>query len=72
MPTAAAARSSLPRVSCRGAYRLWFGVGTYFAASGTPTLYPEISIVFQVHEPGAGYHLPLLLNPFGYSTYRGS
>jgi 5-hydroxyisourate hydrolase len=53
-------------------HRLRFRTGAYFAARGQATLYPEIAITFEVTEPGAGYHIPLLLNPFGYSTYRGS
>jgi 5-hydroxyisourate hydrolase len=56
----------------RGVHRLRFRTGAYFAARGQATLYPEIAISFEVTEPGAGYHIPLLLNPFGYSTYRGS
>ncbi len=56
----------------RGRYRLDFAVGDYFAAQDRATLYPEVSVVFEV-EPAAGhFHIPLLLSPFGYSTYRGS
>jgi 5-hydroxyisourate hydrolase len=57
-----------------GRYRLVFGTGDYFARQGTATFYPEVSITFQVGGPGAGqhYHVPLLLSPFAYSTYRGS
>jgi len=45
------------------------------AASGSqqqPTLYPEVSITFNVAADQSSYHIPLLLNPFGYTTYRGS
>ncbi len=55
-----------------GTYRLTFQTAAYFAAQGRPTLYPEISVTFLVVEDGRNYHIPLLLNPFGYSTYRGS
>jgi len=54
-----------------GVYRLHFEVADYFAAQGTPGFYPFVDIVFSVQE-GQHYHVPLLLNPFGYSTYRGS
>ncbi len=53
-----------------GVYRLVFGTGEYFAARGVATFYPEVTITFTV---SAGhYHVPLLLSPFAYSTYRGS
>ncbi|MEO7447068.1 MAG: hydroxyisourate hydrolase [Humibacillus sp.] len=55
-----------------GDYRLRFDSGAYFADSGTPAFYPEVIITFTVSDPGQHYHVPLLLNPFGYSTYRGS
>ncbi|GAC1352442.1 MAG: hydroxyisourate hydrolase [Polyangiales bacterium] len=53
-------------------YRLTFQVESYFAACGTTAFYPEISIVFTVPDPTQHYHVPLLLSPFGYATYRGS
>jgi 5-hydroxyisourate hydrolase len=53
-------------------YRLTFGVAGYFRSMGRTTFYPEVSIVFQVVDPTQHYHVPLLLSPFGYSTYRGS
>jgi 5-hydroxyisourate hydrolase len=52
-----------------GVYRLWFDVGAY---SGPDGFYPEVTVVFRVDEGGRGYHVPLLVSPFGYSTYRGS
>lgn len=55
-----------------GTYRLRFDTAAYFAESGTPTFYPYVEIVFTVSESGGHFHVPLLLNPFGYSTYRGS
>ncbi|MDP4262486.1 MAG: hydroxyisourate hydrolase [Bacteroidota bacterium] len=54
-----------------GTYKLRFEVHHYFARHSIQTLYPYIEIVFQV-TTGEHYHIPLLLNPFGYSTYRGS
>jgi 5-hydroxyisourate hydrolase len=55
-----------------GVYRLTFGTGGYFAGLGVPAFYPEVTITFSVSGAGAHYHVPLLLSPFGYSTYRGS
>lgn len=55
-----------------GLYRLTFATGSYFQALFTPTFYPEVKIAFFVDDPAAHYHVPLLLSPFGYSTYRGS
>lgn len=53
-------------------YRLIFAIEPYFAREGRKTLFPEIIIAFEVTEKESNYHIPLLLNPFGYSTYRGS
>ena len=55
-----------------GEFRLTFDTRRYFAASSTATLYPSISIVFEVATGQTHYHVPLLLSPFGYTTYRGS
>lgn len=55
-----------------GTYRLTFATGPYFAARGQAAFFPEASIVFEVRDAGQHYHVPLLLSPFGYSTYRGS
>ena len=49
-----------------GLYRLTFETRSHSA------FFPEVSIVFEVADSAAHYHLPLLLSPFGYSTYRGS
>jgi 5-hydroxyisourate hydrolase len=53
-------------------YRLTFDSGAYFAARGVAAFYPEVGVVFEVREPAQHHHVPLLLSPFGYSTYRGS
>ncbi|MDB4951945.1 MAG: 5-Hydroxyisourate Hydrolase [Gemmatimonadetes bacterium] len=55
-----------------GLYRLTFDTWAYFAAAGGEAFYPEVSIVFQVRDTSRHHHVPLLLSPFGYSTYRGS
>ena len=55
-----------------GTYRITFDTEAYFQASRTEAFYPEAAIVFVVKDAAAHYHVPLLLSPFGYSTYRGS
>jgi 5-hydroxyisourate hydrolase len=55
-----------------GVYRLVFATGVYFRALGAEGFYPEVAVLFEVRDPGQHHHVPLLLNPFGYSTYRGS
>jgi 5-hydroxyisourate hydrolase len=55
-----------------GNYRLNFGTGSYYAGLGTATFFPQVDLVFSVSDTGEHYHVPLLLSPFGYSTYRGS
>jgi len=56
----------------RGTYRIRFEVGEYFSRSGTEAFYPYVTIVFQVEDADEHYHVPLLLGPYGYTTYRGS
>ena len=56
----------------RQVYRLRFSTGAYFAARHVRTFYPEIPVVVEIEDPSQHYHVPLLLSPFGYSTYRGS
>jgi 5-hydroxyisourate hydrolase len=53
-------------------YRLDFDVAAYFAALGVAAFFPSVSITFEVRDEGKHHHVPLLLSPFGYSTYRGS
>jgi 5-hydroxyisourate hydrolase len=56
-----------------GTYRLTFDVGDYHREQGlTEAFFPEVTITFSVRNPEEHYHLPLLLSPFGYSTYRGA
>jgi 5-hydroxyisourate hydrolase len=55
-----------------GIHRLSFATGAWFDDQGTAGFYPEVRIVFLVEDPEAHYHVPLLLSPYGYSTYRGS
>ncbi len=51
-------------------YRLTFRAGDYFKSQ--ELFYPEITVHFLVRDPSANYHIPLLLSPYGYTTYRGS
>ncbi|HYN83479.1 MAG TPA: hydroxyisourate hydrolase [Gemmatimonadaceae bacterium] len=55
-----------------GIYKLTFSVGEYFEATGRDAFYPEIVVSFRIAAGSGHYHVPLLLSPFGYSTYRGS
>ncbi len=55
-----------------GVYRLTFDTAAYFRAQKLEAFYPYVAIVFEVRDPASHHHVPLLLSPFGYSTYRGS
>jgi 5-hydroxyisourate hydrolase len=55
-----------------GRHRITFDTGEYFAARGAKTFYPSVTVEFEISEPAQHHHVPLLLSPFGYSTYRGS
>jgi 5-hydroxyisourate hydrolase len=69
LATDADGRARLAERAEAGRYRLVFDTGAYLDGNG---FYPEVSVVFEVTDPGAHHHVPLLLSPFGYSTYRGS
>lgn len=55
-----------------GVHRIRFDTGAYFGAKGTETFYPEVVVTFIVTDAARHYHVPLLLSPFAFSTYRGS
>ncbi len=55
-----------------GVYRLVFDTETYFAAQNIEGFFREVAIVFTIRDPAQHYHVPVLLSPFAYSTYRGS
>jgi 5-hydroxyisourate hydrolase len=55
-----------------GVYKLAFDTGSYCREQETDTLYPAVEIIFQVREGQSHFHIPLLLSPNGYTTYRGS
>ena len=58
--------------SISGKYCISFETAPYFAESNREAFYPRIEVLFEVSAGGGHYHVPLLLSPFGYSTYRGS
>jgi 5-hydroxyisourate hydrolase len=64
--------ASFDTVLDRAAYRLRFDTGGYFAATSQTGFYPEVVLTFSITDPEQHYHVPLLLSPFAYSTYRGS
>lgn len=55
-----------------GTYRIEFETGKYFASTGTDTFFPTVCLIFELSDPAQHYHVPLLISPFAYSTYRGS
>lgn len=55
-----------------GVYKTVYYVSSYFERTGTPSFYPKIEITFRISDPSSHYHVPVILGPFGYSTYRGS
>jgi 5-hydroxyisourate hydrolase len=55
----------------KGIYKINLGVGNYFKEKKIKNFYPYVEIIFEI-DSDEHYHIPLLLNPFGYSTYRGS
>ncbi len=74
-PEGRASLLSAPEMSV-GVYELWFDMGEYFRQQGIPLASPpflsEIPIRFAIGDPQAHYHIPLLVSPWAYSTYRGS
>ena len=60
-----------PATTEAGEHRLTFATGPWFAERGTPAYHPEISVTFEVTGDGH-HHVPLLVAPFGFTTYRGS
>lgn len=55
-----------------GIYRIRFSTADYFARQDADTFYPYVDIAFRLPDNGEHYHVPLLISPFGYTTYRGS
>ncbi|WP_294568361.1 hydroxyisourate hydrolase [uncultured Arthrobacter sp.] len=61
-----------PAVLPVGIYRIEFDTGAYFQGDGVESFFPEVALTFTVASDSEHYHVPLLLSPFAYSTYRGS
>jgi 5-hydroxyisourate hydrolase len=61
-----------PEALVQGTYRLTFDTASYFESRKMAGLYPQVGVVFEVRDAKEHYHIPLLLSPYGYSTYRGS
>jgi len=55
-----------------GVHRVSFATGEWFQAEGLEGFYPEVQVICEIRDPAAHHHIPLLLSPYGYSTYRGS
>jgi 5-hydroxyisourate hydrolase len=55
-----------------GRHRITFDTGAYFQRQNVEHFYPNVTVEFDIADPTQHYHVPLLLSPFGYSTYRGS
>ena len=55
-----------------GTYRLTFDTAAYFLSTGQNGFYPFVVVAFDLSDPAQHYHVPVLLSPFAYSTYRGS
>lgn len=58
-------------LALRGTYRITFDTAAYFRARGEECFYPEVQVVFDVRDAAEPCHVPLLVSPFGYTTYRG-
>ena len=67
-------RELIPAASglAAGRYRLTFDTGAYFSAAGVEGFYPLVTVLFTVRDASQHHHVPLLLSPYGYTTYRGS
>lgn len=61
-----------PAAIAAGVYRLRFETAAYFRAKNVRAFFPEVTVAFEIDDTGRHYHVPLLLSPYGYSTYRGS
>lgn len=56
----------------KGAYRVTFATGDWFTAHAQSTFFPSVTVTFRIENSDQAYHIPLLLSPYGYSTYRGN
>jgi 5-hydroxyisourate hydrolase len=67
-------RELVPKVSGvnAGVFELSFDTGAYFKARGVEAFHPRVTVVVEIGDAAQHYHVPLLVSPFGYTTYRGS
>lgn len=61
-----------PAVISPGIYRLRFDTAGYFRSNNVRGFFPEVTVAFEIDDASRHYHVPVLLSPYGYSTYRGS
>lgn len=61
-----------PGALANGTYKLAFETSAYFAQRGDACFYPQVVVTFEIQDATRPHHIPLLVSPFGYSTYRGS
>lgn len=55
-----------------GTFELTFETGVYFTSRGVPPFHPRVTVTVEITDPAQDYHVPLLISPYGYTTYRGS
>jgi 5-hydroxyisourate hydrolase len=55
-----------------GTFELTFETGTYFRSHGVEPFHPHVTVTVEITDPNQHYHVPLLISPYGYTTYRGS
>jgi 5-hydroxyisourate hydrolase len=55
-----------------GVFELTFETGAYFSARGVAHFHPRVTVTIEIDDPRQSHHVPLLVSPFGYTTYRGS
>lgn len=67
-----AVTETAPPALAAGQHRLVFDTGTWFLVEGLPGFFPEVAVAFTVTTPECHHHVPLLLSPYAYSTYRGT
>lgn len=67
-------KSLLPSGTASGAgtYRMSFETGAYWKAGGMDSFHPRVEVIFTILDPTRHHHVPLLMSPFGYTTYRGT
>jgi len=65
-------KEELPKLKAGAMYKVFFKTKDYFESTGRKCFYPWVEITFEVQDPDQHYHIPLLISPYSYTTYRGS